>query len=438
MVLKFYNTLTRREEDFRPRHPGEPIAVYGCGPTVYNHPHLGNWRSFIFYDLLCRSLNYLGYKTKFALNITDVDDKTIAGSQAAGVALQDFTKQYEDIFWREVAELNIWRPDISPRATEYLPAMIDLVSELLAKNCAYPASDGIYFKIENDSAYGRLKNLTAADNKSDFALWKFWKTDDGPVVWEAPFGRGRPGWHTECAAMIKKIFNGQLDIHLGGVDLIFPHHENEIAQLAALTGAPPANYWLHANFMNIDDEKMAKSLNNFVTLEELKIAGFDPLAYRYFVLNTHYQTNLNYSLEGINAATNRLNRLRAQISSLPDGGRPNPELQRQFIIGLEDNLNIPRTLAIIPSELNFRQHSSANLTPADEKATWLEFDKVWGLGLDIKRGEINIPTKIAELVAARERAREEKNWPRADSLRAEIESLGYALKDTPDGPKLVK
>ncbi len=427
MSLKLYNTLTRELEDFTPL--SDVVKIYTCGPTVYDYPHIGNWRSFIFSDTLRRSLNYLGYQTKSVMNITDVDDKTILGSQKAGKKLLDFTKEYEEAFLSEMSEINMLRPDVTPRATDYIAQMISLISRLLESGKAVKDEDGIYFSLAKDSEYGRFRKVEKTD-EGNFALWKFWKETDGDTVWDAPFSKGRPGWHTECAAMILDLLGESIDIHTGGIDLIFPHHENELAQALAATSKPLAKYWLHSHFVNINNEKMSKSLNNFYTLNDLKKKNIDPLAYRYLVLQAHYQTDLNYTDESVQAAQNRLNKIRNRVASLPDGGKVDESLRQQFIESLEDNLNTPKALAIIDS--------ATDLDPADEKATWLEFDKVFGLNLS-KTPEIEeIPAEVSKLVREREEARKAQNWPLSDTLRAQIESLGYLIKDTDSETKVTR
>ena len=440
MSLKFYNTLTRELEVFT--SISDVVKIYTCGPTVYDYPHIGNWRSFIFSDTLRRSLNYLGYQTKSVINITDVDDKTILGSQKAGQKLLDFTRQYEEAFLRELDELNILTPDITPRATEYVPQMIELITHLLENGCAQKEADGIYFLLAKDENYGRLKNIER-NIENDFALWKFWKESDGEVVWEAPFGKGRPGWHTECLAMILALLGEEINIHTGGIDLIFPHHENELAQALALTDKPLANFWLHSHFVNINNEKMSKSLNNFITLNDLKNKKINPLAYRYFVLNAHYQTDLNYTDESIKSAQNAYEKLQQFVTEVsPQGTRgetsvseslASPSWQNLFREALEDNLNTAKALGVV-----WRMLSDKELTDSQKLATILDFDKVLGLDLENSSKITEIPPEIAKLLTERELARKAQNWPLSDTLRTQIESLGYQIKDTDSGSLLTK
>lgn len=431
MSLKLYNTLTRELETFTPL--SDTVKIYTCGPTVYDFPHIGNWRSFIFSDTLRRSLNYLGYKTMSVMNITDVDDKTILGSQKAGKKLADFTKQYEEAFLREMKEVNILPPDATPRATEFIPEMISLIMTLLEKGYAEKEEDGIYFSLAKDPNYGRLKNVDKND-EGNFALWKFWKAEDGEVVWDAPFGKGRPGWHIECSAMSMKYLGSTLDIHTGGIDLIFPHHENEIAQSEGATGKPFVKYWLHSHFVNINSEKMSKSLNNFLTLNDLKKNNIDPLVYRYLILQAHYQTDLNYTEEGVQAAQNGLYKLRQTVANFTEGSpRLNTKWQDLFIEAIEDNLNTAKALGLMWSMLGDKE-----LSDNEKLATVLDFDNVLGLNL-AKSAEIEeIPAEVAKLVSVREEARKAQNWPLSDTLRSQIESLGYQIKDTETGALLTK
>ncbi len=310
MALIFFNTLTRQKEVFKPLLPA--VSFYTCGPTVYDQSHIGNLRTFVTSDLIRRTLERTGFSVRQVINITDVDDKTIAGAQAAGETLKDFTVRYETAFFENLAALNIRRPAALPRATEFIGHMIVLIEKLLKRGAAYRGSDGIYFKIAAFQAYGRLaKTPTDQDETEtgDFALWKFYKPADGEAVWDAPFGRGRPGWHIECSAMIAATLDEQIDIHLGGTDLIFPHHENENAQSETLTGKPLARYWLHSAFVNIQGKKMAKSEGNVIRLADLTTKNFSPLDFRYLLLTVHYRTRLNFTWESLAAAAAARERL---------------------------------------------------------------------------------------------------------------------------------
>jgi cysteinyl-tRNA synthetase len=426
MDLKLFNTLSRKLETFTPLQPGA-VSIYACGPTVYDYAHIGNLRTYVFNDLLRRVLEYNGYAVKQVMNITDVDDKTIKASRAQNLPLGEFTKKYEDLFWQDLAALNIPKPASTPRATEFIPQMVELVSDLMTKDAAYiREGDGVYFRVSQLKNYGQLGIKPPVDAKAedqDFALWKFWKLEDGEVAWDTPFGRGRPGWHLECSAMIKATLGPTIDIHTGATDLIFPHHENEIAQSETANGAPLAHYWLHGGFLNVGEEKMAKSLGNFVTLQTLAEKGISPLAYRYWLLTAHYRKVLNFSWEALTAAQTAYHRLREQFAELPTGA-VDANLKSKFLEFINDDLNLPRALALA-------------LTEVKDQATWLEFDKVFGLGLGESLVEVMIPDDIQKLVNQREQARQEANWSKADELRKQIEAAGYQVKDTDKGPKLM-
>lgn len=422
--LYLYNTLTREKELFTPLSE-QSVSIYACGPTPYNHAHIGNLRTYVFNDILRRVLAYNGYTVKQVVNVTDVDDKTIKASQEQKVALGEYTRKFEALFWQDLVKLNIARPSLTPHATDYIPQIIALVQTLLAQNAAYLASDGVYFRVGAAKKYGQLGILPPADqpaSEQDFALWKFWKAEDGEVAWEAPFGRGRPGWHIECSAMIEATLGPTIDIHTGGTDLIFPHHENEIAQSeAAHEGAPLARYWLHGGFVNVSDQKMSKSLNNFITLQTLEEKGISPLAYRYWLLQSHYRKTVNFTWEALAAAETGFQRLQEKYLSL-SAGEVNQTQQQAFLALINDDLNMPQALAYA-------------LTEAKDQVTWLEFDKVFGLGLADLEAEV-IPENILALAQEREAARQNKDWAKADELRKELEGAGYSVKDTEKGPKV--
>lgn len=367
--LKLYNTLPREKEDFSPLS-SPLVTVYACGPTVYDYAHIGNLRTYVFNDILRRVLTYNNYEVKQVMNITDVDDKTIKASQAAGIPLSEYTKKFEDLFWQDLAKLNILKPNITPHATEFIPQMISLVSDLIAKRLAYLAPDGVYFDIKQAKNYGQLSGRAGTQtgaSDENFALWKLWKEEDGEIAWDAPFGRGRPGWHLECSAMAGATIGPTVDIHTGGTDLIFPHHENEIAQSESASGQPLARYWLHGGFINVSDEKMSKSLNNFITLKSLEEKNISPLVYRYWLLQAKYRTTINFTWEAIQAAQRGYERLKKKIENLPEGEAINQELCEQFLEAINDDLNTAKALTILP----------------DNKKTWREFDKVFGLGLGL-------------------------------------------------------
>ncbi len=369
MVLKFYNTLTRRKDVFKPLKEGE-VRIYSCGPTVYDYPHVGNLRAFVFYDLLRRYLKYRGFRVKHVMNITDVDDKTIRNSRKEGLTLKSFTEKYTKIFFDDLKKINVEKFEVYPRATEHIEDMIELIKILLKKGFAYRGRDGsIYYKISKFKEYGKLSKLDISSLRAgarvsqdeytkeearDFALWKAWNPDDGNVFWETEIGKGRPGWHIECSAMSMKYLGPTIDIHTGGVDLIFPHHENEIAQSEAATGKPFVRYWLHNEHVMVEGKKMSKSLGNYLTLEDLMKRGHDPLAVRYALLSTHYRSKLNITDRALWSAKQSIEKIRNFVDLLKeiDGGRENKrvdilvkKVQMEFREAMDDDLDIGSALA---------------------------------------------------------------------------------------------
>ncbi len=443
MTLKLYNTLTRKKETFKPIKKGE-VKLYSCGPTVYNYAHIGNLRTYIFNDLLVRSLKFLGYKTTQVMNLTDVDDKTIKGSKKEGITLKELTEKYAKIFFDDLRELNVTKPDLVIKATHSIKEMVKLIQDLIKKGYAYKTEDGIYFSISKSKDYGKLAQLDRIkskkarvkndeydkENAQDFALWKFWTPEDENVFWETEIGKGRPGWHIECSAMSMKEFGPSLDIHTGAIDLIFPHHTNEIAQSEAATGKKFVNYWLHGGFLTMSEGKMSKSLGNVIYLRNLIEQGFKPLEYRYLCLSTHYRMPLSFNEESLVSAKNSYQRLKNLASELKDDKKKNEKYLEEFTKALEDDLNTPNALSVLWVMLR------------DEKAegkyqTLKEMDRV--LGLDIfKKDKIEIPKKVEELAQQRETARKNKEWKKADELREKIKQLGFILEDTPKGTEIRK
>ncbi len=435
MALILYNSLTRQLEPLTPLRP-PAVSLYTCGPTVYDAPHIGNLRTFVTGDLLRRVLEHSGYEVKQVVNITDVDDKTIAGAHSAGRSLVDFTREFENIFLADLESLNLLPPTALPRATEFVNQMIAMIEKLLAQGSAYASEDGIYFKIKSFPNYGVFQK---PDTDEDFALWKFQKPEDGDTAWEASFGRGRPGWHIECSAMIEATLGQSIDIHLGGTDLAFPHHENERAQSESLHHALLAKIWLHSAFVNINAEKMSKSLGNVVTLKDIVVKGIPPLAYRYWLLSAHYRTLTNFTWEALAGAQNAYQKLRNQIADLAElvqhsvSHKPIQEYLNKFTETINNDLNLPVALSLVWQLLN-----DAGVSPADKLSTILEFDKVLGLDLVSATTPIEIPAVVAQLLVDRESARLAQDFPRADTLRQQIEAHGYTIEDTPSGPKLRK
>ena len=443
MVLKLYNTLSRKKEMFKPIHK-DFVGIYSCGPTVYNYAHIGNLRTYLFNDILKRTLIFLEYKVKHVMNITDVDDKTIKESVKEKTSLKEFTKKYEKIFLDDLEKLNIIKPNYILRATESIREMIKIIDILLKKNYAYKTSDGIYFDISKFKDYGKLARLEKIkdkrervkndeydkENAQDFALWKFHTKEDGNVFWNTAFGRGRPGWHIECSAMSMKILENPFDIHTGAIDLIFPHHTNEIAQSEAATGKKFVNYWLHAGFLTMKEGKMSKSLGNILYLKDLEEKNFSPMEYRYMCLTTHYRAPLMFSLENLEAAKNSYNRLKNIVSELKDNGKTNKKYLAEFKKAIEDDLDMPNALQVLWKLVR------------DEKAegklkTIEKIDKVFGLKL-LEQEKIVIPLEIKRLLKKREEARKEKNWKVADNIRKKINELGFVIDDSDDGSKVRK
>ncbi len=443
MTLKFYNTLTRKKQVFKPLK-SKQVGIYSCGPTVYNYAHIGNLRTYIFNDLLKKSLEFLGYKVTHVMNITDVDDKTITASKKQGVSLKKFTREYEKIFFNDLKSLNIKKPTHIPRATESIKDMIKLIQVLLKKGYAYKSDDGIYFSIKKFKSYGKLAKLQKIkksksriandsydkENAKDFALWKFHTQEDGDNFWKAGFGKGRPGWHIECSAMSMKKLGETFDIHTGASDLIFPHHTNEIAQSQAATGKQFVKYWLHAGFLTMKQGKMSKSLGNILRLKDLRQKGFSALDYRYLTLTTHYREQLRFSLENLNASKIALQRLKNIILTIKNDKKINNKYLAQFTEALKDDLNTPKALAILWKLV--RDPDAEGKLKAIKK-----IDEIFSLDL-LKNEKTKIPQKIKKLVDERERARKNKDWKTADSIREKINEFGFQVDDTGRGAKISK
>jgi cysteinyl-tRNA synthetase len=460
MSLRFHNTMTRRLEEFKPIKPGV-VGMYTCGPTVYAPAHIGNFRAYIFEDLLRRYLAYRGYEVTQVMNLTDIDDKTIRDSKAAGISLTEHTRKYKDMFFRDIDRLNIQRAEYYPAATEHIDEMVELVQKLLDRGHAYRSGDSIYYKISSFPEYGALSHMKLDDlmagarvdsdeyekeTASDFALWKGWTESDGAVFWETPLGKGRPGWHIECSAMSTKYLGGHFDIHTGGVDNIFPHHENEIAQSVGATGKQFVNYWLHNAHLIVEGKKMAKSEGNDFTVEDLVSQGHNPLAIRYVLLATHYRQQLNFTMDGMEAAKAAITRLKdfKSIVENAKAGRTNEAVKTAidkavegFEASLDDDLNISPSLAAV---FDFVREINAvvaedGLSETDQKAvldTLKKFDSVLGV---IYTGEELIDKDIEALIEKRNAARREKDFALADKIRADLLERGIILEDTAAGTK---
>lgn len=435
---------------FKPIHKNE-VGIYSCGPTVYDYPHVGNLRAFTFDDLLKRWLLFKGFKVKQVMNITDIDDKLIERSDGKKAKLKEITSKYEKIFKENLGEINILPAEIYPRATEHIKEMIELVKKLEEKGIAYRTSDGIYFSIKKFKKYGKLAGLKLEnlkdsarvdtdkyekENAKDFALWKFWQEKDGDISWETEIGKGRPGWHIECSAMSSKYLGDTFDIHTGGIDLIFPHHTNEIAQSEGASGKKFVNYWMHNNFILVNNEKMSKSLGNFYLLQDLLNKGWSLNAIRYVLLATHYRQELNISDEGLKAAEEAVKR----IFEFLDNSRGKKdeakvvkrigEARKAFEGAMDDDLNIAQALGIF-----FGFIRDANREGAGEESH--DFikeisEKVLGL----KKEEVKIPAEIKKIAEEREEARKNKDWKKSDALRDDLKKKGWEVADSAEGWKL--
>lgn len=450
-VLTLYNSLTRKEEPFKPLKKGI-VKMYSCGPTVYNYAHIGNLRTYLFNDFLKRSLTYLDYTVTHVMNMTDVDDKTIKASQAEHVPLRALTRKYEERFLKDLTALNILHPTAITRATEYIPDMITLIQTLIKKKYAYKADDGIYFSINKSKGYGKLAQLekqtsTKARVKGDdydkhhahdFALWKFHVPEDGDVVWPAAFGQGRPGWHIECSAMSMKLLGTTFDIHTGAIDLLFPHHTNEIAQSEGATGTQFVKYWLHGGFLTMKESKMSKSLGNILTLAELINQNYLPVHYRYLCLQTHYRKSLQFSFENLDAAKQAYERVKRKVIELKitsHKGKDSTEAyETTFTEALQSDMNIPATLQVFLKALDDTNFDS------QKRLVLLEhFDEVLGLGIaDMQEEKVSLSKELKALIEQRKQARNTKDWKKADELRAEITKQGYTIIDITDGQIIKK
>ncbi len=458
MAVKFYNTLTRKKEVFKPLRD-KRVGLYTCGPTVYNYAHIGNLRTYIFEDVLRRALEYSGYKVKHIMNITDVEDKIISAAKKAGKPIYEFVEPYEKDFFFDLSKLNI-KPALKyPKATAHIPEMIKIISALLKKGLAYKAGGSIYFDISKFKKYGRLSGLKSRQLKAgarvdvdeyekndaqDFVLWK--KAKAGEPWWQASFGEGRPGWHIECSAMSMKYLGATFDIHAGAVDLIFPHHENEIAQSEGATGKSFVKYFVEGEHLLVDGKKMSKSLGNIFNLRDVLNRGFDPLAFRYLVLTAHYRSKLNFTWKSLEAAQNALNKLREAIINLKiKSQKSNPQkhpyklenvrmlkenLTKKFKNYINNDLEMPRALALVWEIIK-----SKKLNAKTKYGLIVNFDKILGLNLaDVKTEKI--PSEILKLANEREKYRKEKIFKKADEIRKKVQSFGWFIEDTPHGPKI--
>ena len=467
--MKLFNTLTRYKEDFKPITEGH-VKMYACGPTVYNYFHLGNARPFVTFDTLRRYLEYRGYEVEFCQNFTDIDDKMINRAKEEGVTVKDIAEKYIAEYYVDADGLNCKRPTYQPRATESIDAIIGIVQSLYDKGIAYVIEgDGVYYDVSKDEHYGKLSHYKLDElvagggergasyegkkNPGDFAIWKFKK--EGEPSWDSPWGEGRPGWHIECSAMIKKHLGDTIDIHGGGQDLIFPHHENEIAQSECANGCTLANYWVHNAFVNVDGEKMSKSLGNFFTIRDI-VAHFPYPVIRFFILTGHYRMPINFSDELLRSAQTSLQRISTCASNLKfnldngmngdgsadaDLNKACEEQKNSFIVHMDDDLNTADAITDIfglVKAANTAVSSGAASKEALQNAydTLMEITGV--LGIDLSEEEEGIPSEITELVEQRAAAKKAKDFAEADRIRDLITSKGYSVKDTPQGPQVEK
>jgi cysteinyl-tRNA synthetase len=460
-MLKFHNTLSDQLEEFKPIEAGA-VRMYVCGPTVWSFAHIGNFRSFIFADVLRRYLKYKGYAVTHVMNLTDVDDRIIEKAQEAGQTIDDYTRQYIEAFWEDFDALGCERPEVAPRATHHIREMVALIERLEANRHAYNSDDSIYYRIASFPEYGKLSKINFAGNRAgaservdtdkydkedarDFALWKGVKKDE-PTFWETEIGRGRPGWHIECSAMSMKYLGEHFDIHAGGIDLVFPHHENEIAQSEGATGKKFVNYWLHAEHLKVEGETMSKTLGNYYTFRDLVEKGYTPQAVRYLLLSVPYRKQLNFTFESLRATENTIESLqdfreRLEAAKLDAGSTP--EMQRaverartDFEAGMDDDLNTSVALAAVQ---NLKRETNTALDHCtireDDRRAVLDALETFNSVLNVfgKRERALLDSEIQALINERQEARRARNFARADEIRNQLLARGITLEDTRDG-----
>lgn len=468
-MLKLYNTLTRKKEAFKPLHKKE-VRIYSCGPTVYDYAHIGNFRAYVCSDLLKRYLLFCGYKVKHIMNLTDVDDKTIKRSREENVSLSALTKKYANAFFEDLKILKIEPADVFPKATEHIKEMVELINSLLKKKYAYISNDGIYYNISKFKNYGKLSHVKIKKLKAgarvkqdqyekeqarDFALWKSWTKEDGNIFWNAQFIadstkkiiKGRPGWHIECSVMSIKYLGQPFDIHTGGIDLIFPHHENEIAQSEAALGKKFVKYWFHNKWLLVEGKKMSKSLGNFYTLRDLLAKGYDARAIRLELMSAHYRDELNFTFSGLDASKTRIDRIGSFMKRLKEAkGKESKKVsslvkktKEQIINAMDNDIDVPRALEIffvfIRDANTLMGKGEISSKQAQAILAFLKkVDSVFAILPEEK--ERKIPSVIKKLVAKREKARKKGNWKEADSIREQLKYKGWWIDDTPQGPRI--
>ena len=459
--MNVFNTLTRKKEEFIPQVEGE-YKIYVCGPTVYNFVHIGNARPAVIFDTLRRYLEYRGNNVNYVSNITDVDDKIIKRSIEEGITFEEVARKYENEYYHDLQGLNVRLADARPRVSDHIPEIIDIVQTLIDKEHAYRVDNGdVYFRVHSFNEYGKLSHNPLEELESgariavddikespaDFALWKASKP--GEPKWESPFSEGRPGWHIECSAMSKKHLGDKIDLHCGGEDLIFPHHENEIAQSECANGCEFSHYWMHNAFLNVDNQKMSKSLNNFFTVREIaEQVGYEVI--RYFLLTAHYRSPLNFTREIIDQCKSSLERLYTAREHLDfligHAGEGKDEivaeadrLVAEFITVMDDDLNTADALSKLFELVTFINVNGKEQSKAALEHAAKAFDEMAEvLGILYNRNKDEIPAEVKALVEERTAVRKEKNWARADQIRDELAAMGYEVKDTPQGPQIIK
>jgi cysteinyl-tRNA synthetase len=471
MALKLFNTLSRSVQEFAPLNPPK-VGMYCCGPTVYDFAHIGNWRTFVFADLVRRTLEFSGYDVQHVMNITDIEDKIIKRVRENKTTLREFTGKFEAAFLDDLKALNCKEPHVKPRATEYIAEIISLIEKLIARGIAYKAADGsVYFSIAKYQGcgcnYGQLLKLNFDEMRAgervssdeyekesiaDFALWKARVPDDGDIFWPSPFGEGRPGWHIECSAMSMKVLGESFDLHLGGEDLKFPHHEDEIAQSEGATQKPFVKYWLHGAHLLVEGKKMSKSLGNYFTLRDLQAKGFTGREVRYLLLTAHYRETFNFTLDGLHGAKTALARIDECVGKLEERAAEMLSLEKNvvqdsnfsllpaFTAALQNDLNISGAWGEVfkwVTEMNRRlaEHSLSPTAAEMALLEWEKADSVLGIGA---KSEIEIPAEILALADARTEAKKARDFKRADTIRDELKAKGWVIEDSPKGIKLKK
>ena len=458
--MQIFNTLTRKKEEFKPMEEGH-YKMYVCGPTVYNYIHIGNARPAVVFDVMRRFLKYMGNDVKFVSNITDIDDKIIKRANEEGITFDEVARKYEKEYYKDLEGLNVMPADVRPRVSDHIPEIIDIIQTLIDKGHAYKAENGdVYYRVKSFPEYGKLSHQSLEDLESgariavdekkedpaDFALWKAAKP--GEPAWDSPFSKGRPGWHIECSAMSKKHLGETIDLHCGGEDLIFPHHENEIAQSEGASGKEFSHYWMHNAFINVNNQKMSKSLNNFFTVREIaEVYGYEPI--RYFLMTARYRVPLNYTTDVIEQCKQSLATLytaRDQMDFLIEHSNGTKEdikevadkAKARFIRVMDDDLDTPDALSTLYENTTAVTKTGREQSKEALKYATEIFDELCGvLGLLYNRKKDEIPQNVKDLVEERTQVRKEKNWRRADEIRDELDKLGYVVKDTPQGPQIL-